>query len=341
MLSHANLLASANGYQSFPGARPGRSYLHVAPLFHVGSLSGFFTALLAGSTQIFLPAFDAAAVIAEIERERVSDIFLVPTMLRAVLLDPAFAAERLASLERIIYGASAIDDTLLDQAMTLLPDVSFIQAYGMTELSPIATMLGPDDHSAQARAQGRGRSAGRATTAAEVRIHDADDREAPRGVPGEIVARGGGVMLGYWGMPDETAHALRGGWMHTGDIGMMDEAGYVTVVDRLKDMIVTGGENVYSAEVENALSSHPSVQQAAVIGRPDSRWGEAVHAIVILRADAAVDALMLQAHCRELIAAYKVPKSIAFVESLPLSPAGKVLKTDLRVMFGSAPAPSN
>ena len=332
MLSHANLLASANGYQSFPGARPGRSYLHVAPLFHVGSLSGLFTSMLAGSTQVFAAVFDPAAIIGTIEREQVSDIFLVPTMLRAVLLDPGFSPDRLASLERIIYGAAGIDETLLDRAMAMLPQVAFIQAYGMTEVSPIATMLGPDDHSAEARAQGRGRSAGRATTAAEIRIVDADDRDVPRGMAGEIVVRGGGVMLGYWGMPDETAAALRGGWMHTGDIGRMDAQGYVTVVDRLKDMIVTGGENVYSAEVENALSSHPSVQQVAVIGRPDGRWGEAVHAVVVLRPGSPADAPALQAHCRARIAAYKMPKSVTFVESLPLSPTGKILKTQLREM---------
>lgn len=334
MLSHANLLASANGYLSYPGARPGHAYLHVAPLFHVGSLSAFFTSMLAGSTQIFLPAFDPAAVIAAIERERVSDIFLVPTMLRAVLLDPGFAPARVACLDRIVYGGSGIDDHLLDHSMVALPDAAFVHCYGMTELSPIATILGPEDHSPEARAQGRGRSAGRATTAAEVRIVGPDGRELPRGEAGEIIVRGGGVMQGYWGRPEETAAALRDGWMHTGDIGRMDAQGYVIVVDRLKDMIVTGGENVYSAEVENALSTHPAVQQVAVIALPDARWGEAVHAVVILRPGMETDAAALQAHCRERIAAYKAPKSVAFVDSLPLSPAGKVLKTELRAMFG-------
>lgn len=330
MLSHANLLASANGYLAFPGARPGKRYLHVAPLFHIGALSAVFTSLLAGSTQVFLPTFDADAMIEMVERERVTDLFLVPTMLRSVLLDPGFVPGRFASVERIVYGASSIDDTLLDRAMATLPHVGFVQAYGMTELSPIATMLGPEDHSEVARVEGRGRSAGRATSATEIRVVDAEDRELPRGTPGEIVVRGGGVMLGYWGMQEETRRALRGGWMHTGDVGRMDMAGYVSVVDRLKDMVVTGGENVYSAEVENALSSHPAVQQAAVIGVPHPRWGEAVHAVVVLKADQAVDAESLRAHCRERIAGYKTPKTIDFVDSLPLSPAGKVLKTELR-----------
>ncbi|WP_109807553.1 acyl-CoA synthetase [Sphingosinithalassobacter portus] len=333
MLSHGNLLASANGYLAFPGARPGRSYLHVAPLFHIGCLSGMFTSLLAGAAQVFLPMFAPDAVIDVVERESVSDLFLVPTMLRAVLLDPAFAPRRMATVERIVYGASPIDDTLLDRAMDALPGVSFIQAYGMTEVSPIATLLGPEDHSGEARRAGRGRSAGRATSSTEVRIVDSEDREVPRGTPGEIVVRGGGVMQGYWGMPEETAQALANGWMHTGDMGRMDAQGYVTVVDRLKDMIVTGGENVYSAEVENALSAHPDVQQVAVIGVPHPEWGEAVHAAVILKAGAVADADALRAFCRERIAAYKTPKTIAFVEALPLSPAGKVLKTELRAAY--------
>lgn len=330
MLSHANLLASANGYLSFVGARPGRSYLHVAPLFHVGALSGLLTALLAGSAHVFLPAFEPGAVIEMTERETISDIFLVPTMLRAVLLHEQFETRRMASLERVIYGASVIDDGLLDRAMSALPGAGFVQAYGMTELSPIATLLGPQDHSEAARLEGRGRSAGLATTAAEIRIVDPDDREVPRGVAGEIVVRGGGVMQGYWGLPELTAKVLAGGWMHTGDVGRMDGAGYVTVVDRLKDMIITGGENVYSAEVENALCSHPGVHQAAVIGLADAHWGETVHAVVVLAQTPGPDVETLQTHCRSLIAGYKTPKSISFVEALPLSAAGKVLKTDLR-----------
>lgn len=332
MLTHANLLASANGYLSFVGARPGRSYLHVAPLFHVGALSGMLTALLAGSTHVFLPAFEPGAVIETVERENVSDIFLVPTMLRAVLLHEQFESRRMAGLERVIYGASVIDDGLLDQAVKALPGAGFVQAYGMTELSPIATLLGPEDHSEAARADGRGRSAGLATAATEIRIVNPLDQEVPRGVAGEIVVRGGGVMRGYWGLPEVTATALAGGWMHTGDIGWMDAAGYVTIVDRLKDMIVTGGENVYSAEVENALCAHPGVGQAAVIGVPDERWGEAVHAFVVLADSSGPDVEALQSHCRSLIAGYKTPKSISFVEALPLSAAGKVLKTELRAI---------
>ncbi|WP_375383088.1 long-chain-fatty-acid--CoA ligase [uncultured Sphingomonas sp.] len=338
MLSHANILASATGYLSFPGARPGRSYLHVAPLFHIGAQSAVYTSLLAGTTHVFLPQFDPEAALAVIEREQVTDVFLVPTMLAAMLIDPGFVPARGQSLQRIVYGASPIDAALLDRAMAMLPGVDFVQAYGMTEVSPIATMLGPDDHGPAARAAGRQRSAGIATIAAEVRVVDPDDREVADGTVGEIVVRGGGVMLGYWELPEATAEALRGGWMHTGDLGTMSAGGYLTVVDRLKDMIVTGGENVYSAEVENALAGHPAVHQAAVIGVADARWGEAVHAVVVLRPDMRCDARDLRDHCRTLIAGYKVPKSIDIVRSLPLSPAGKILKTALRDAARRVPA---
>lgn len=338
MLSHANLLSSATGYLAFPGARPGSRYLHVAPLFHIGALSGMFTSLMAGATQVFLPAFDPGSFIETTASAQVSDVFLVPSMLRAVLSDPAFAPARLNSLERIVYGGSSIDDALLDQAMDALPGVAFVQAYGMTELSPIATMLGPEDHSEAARRQGRGRSAGRATTSTEVRIVDAHGQEVPRGDRGEIVVKGGGVMLGYWGLAEETSAALREGWMHTGDVGWMDDQGYVTVVDRLKDMIVTGGENVYSAEVENALTAHPAVSQAAVIGLPDDRWGERVHACVVLAPGSSATPEALREHCRTLIAGYKIPKTLALVEALPLSPAGKVLKTELRARYAACQA---
>lgn len=330
MLSHANLLASATGYLAFPGARPGARYLHVAPLFHIGAQSAVYTSMLAGTAHVFVPQFDPAATLLAIEREQVSDVFLVPTMLAALMREPAFDPSRAGSLRRIVYGASPIDETLLELAMAALPDVGFVQAYGMTEVSPIASMLGPNEHSANARSSGRQRSAGRATIAAEVKVVDADDQEVARGKLGEVVVRGGGVMLGYWNMPDATADALRGGWMHTGDIGKMDDDGYLTIVDRLKDIIITGGENVYSAEVESALASHPAVYQAAVIGIPDPRWGEAVHGVVVFRPGAWCNSDALRDHCRTLIAGYKVPKSIAFVDALPLSPAGKVLKTVLR-----------
>jgi acyl-CoA synthetase (AMP-forming)/AMP-acid ligase II len=202
----------------------------------------------------------------------------------------------------------------------------------MTELSPVATMLSPADHGDESLR----RSAGRAAPHAEVRIVDAEDHEVPRGTVGEVVSRGGHVMLGYWNRPEETAAAVRDGWMHTGDGGYMDERGYVFIVDRIKDMIVSGGENVYSAEVENALARHPAVASCAVIGVPDPEWGERVHAVVVLAPGASAEADELREHCARHIARYKAPRSVEFVDALPLSGAGKVLKRELRARHWAA-----
>lgn len=330
MLSHANLAGSLFGVLAQSFGRSAGSYLNVAPLFHVGSLSGLLITLYSGEASIFLPQFEPLAVLDAIERHRPSNIFLVPTMLRMLIQHPRFAEFDTSSIEQIRYGASAIDDALMDQAIAAFPRAGFNQSYGMTELSPVACTLGPEDHGPEARANGRLRSAGRATPTCELRIVGPDDREVPRGQIGEIVARGQGVMLGYWNLPELTADALRGGWMHTGDMGRMDEAGYVTVVDRLKDMIVTGGENVYSAEVESALSSHADVAAVAVIAAPDPRWGERVHAVIVAHEGRRPSEEALIAHCRDHIAGYKLPRSFEFVDALPLSAAGKVLKNVLR-----------
>jgi acyl-CoA synthetase (AMP-forming)/AMP-acid ligase II len=330
MLSHRGLTASAMGCIGMPNGRASDRYLHTAPMFHVGALSGVFIALYSDATHYFLPVFDPVAVLEIIDREKVAELFLVPTMLRMVVDHPRFAEFDITSVRRIRYGASPIDGGLMDRALVAFPNAGFHQAYGMTELSPIATVLAQEDHGPEGRANGRIRTAGRAITTAEVRIVDSEDREVPRGGVGEVVVRGPGVMLGYWNMPEATAEALRNGWMHTGDLGTMDTDGYLTVVDRLKDMIITGGENVYSAEVETALSTHPDVAQAAVIAAPDEKWGERVHAVIVARPGVTPCPDRLAAHCRQTLAGFKVPRSFDFVDALPLSGAGKVLKNELR-----------
>ena len=196
----------------------------------------------------------------------------------------------------------------------------------MTELSPVATLLSPADHEAGDVL----RSAGRAAPHAEVRVVDSDDAEVPSGTVGEIAVRGGHVMLGYWNKPEETAAAIRDGWMHTGDGGYLDERGYLYIVDRLKDMIISGGENVYSAEVENAIASHPAVAQCAVIGVPDPHWGERVHAVIVPKPDATVTLDDLRDHVKGRIAGYKAPRSLEIAGTLPVSGAGKILKRELR-----------
>jgi acyl-CoA synthetase (AMP-forming)/AMP-acid ligase II len=226
---------------------------------------------------------------------------------------------------------------VLHRARKVFPAAGFVQAYGMTELSPIATMLSPEDHDDPSLR----RAAGRGASHVLVKIVDPSGDEVPSGTVGEVVVKGDNVMLGYWNKPEETAAAIRDGWMHTGDGGSMDERGYVFFVDRIKDMIITGGENVYSIEVENALAKHESVAACAVIGVADDRWGERVHGIVVLRAGASATADGLRDFCRQHIASYKIPRSVSFVDALPASGAGKILKRELRAMDWSHDAPQS
>jgi long-chain acyl-CoA synthetase len=239
----------------------------------------------------------------------------------------------LSALHTIAYGASPMSEAVIERAMAALPGVGFMQAYGMTELSPLATINPAWAHTVEGRKFGKLRAAGRASFCCEVRIVDTEGREVPRGTVGEVIVRGPNVMQGYWNKPEQTAAALKNGWMHTGDGAYMDEDGFIFIADRLKDMIISGGENIYSAEVENALALHPSIAACAVIGIPSEQWGESVHAVVVRKPgqDPAPEALI--AHCKSLIAGYKCPRSIDFVEALPLSGAGKVLKTALREPF--------
>ena len=334
MLSHANMCASALSVYSDEVVHDDGTYLHVAPMFHLADMGFAHAQWFASATHAILPSFEPESLLDTLERDRVTSVLLVPTMIQMLVDHPAIRKPRdLSALKTIIYGASPISEALIERVMDVLPAVSFVQGYGMTELSPIATLNGAYHHSREGRKLGKLSSAGRAARCMEVRIVDANDREVPRGTVGEVVVRGPNVMLGYWNQPELTAQAVRDGWMHTGDGAWMDEDGFVFIADRMKDMIVSGGENVYSGEVENAIARHPAVAACAVIGIPDDRWGETVHAVVVAKAGATVTIDELIAHCRELIAGYKCPRSIAIVDTLPLSGAGKVLKAQLREPF--------
>ena len=334
MLSHRNLMANALnalGEGLFPGSA---IYLHAAPMFHLANGAAMFSLLLSGGSNVMIPSFTPEGVMTAVEAERVTDVLLVPTMIQMLVDHPRLASHDLSSLRNITYGASPISEAVLDRAMGALPNVRFTQAYGMTELSPIATLLHWNEHIGDGRARGRHRGAGRATLGCEVRIVDPSDAPVPRGNVGEIVVRGDNVMMGYWERPEETARAVIDGWMHTGDGGYMDDDGFVYVVDRVKDMIISGGENVYSVEVENAVARHPAVAQCAVIGIPSQQWGEQVHAVVVTRGGVTVTAEELIEFTRTLIAGYKCPRSVEIREApLPLSGAGKVLKRELRKPF--------
>ncbi len=336
MLSHGNLCASALAGMAEGLAGPGRVYLHAAPMFHLADMAFSMMHALSGNTHAFVPGFASEAVLASITRDRVTDVLLVPTMIQMLVDHPAMhAGPDLGSLKRIYYGASPISEALLDRAMAALPGVEFVQAYGMTELSPIATVNHAWHHTIEGRKAGKLRSAGRATVGTEVRIVDGDGVEVARGEVGEVVVRGANVMLGYWNNPAQTAAAVRNGWMHTGDGAYMDAEGYIFIVDRIKDMIISGAENIFSAEVENAIAGHAGVAACAVIGIPHAVWGETVHAVIVAKPGAAPAADDIIAHCKALIAGYKCPRSIAFVDQLPLSGAGKILKNKLREPFWS------
>ncbi len=327
MLSHANLGVSwlgtaASGYP----ARPDSRTLHAAPMFHLADMASWGLTLLAGGGHVIVPSFEPRTVLATIAEHRVTDGLLVPTMIQLLVDHPEVSDFDLTSLRAVLYGASPMTQAVLERAMKALPGASFTQAYGMTELSPVATLLSPADHAAGDVL----RSAGRAAPHAEVRVVDPAGAQVPAGTVGEIIVRGGHVMLGYLNKPQETEAALRDGWMHTGDGGYLDERGYLYVVDRLKDMIISGGENVYSAEVENAIAAHPAVAQCAVIGVPDPDWGERVHAVIVVRQDATVTLDGLRDHVRARIAGYKAPRSLEIVDALPVSGAGKILKRELR-----------
>ena len=329
MLSQTNLVASAMGIVG-SGESLGSVCLHVAPMFHAADMAQFVSALIIGSAHVVIPSFEPVATMQAIQDEAVTYMVLVPTMIQILADHPRRAEFNLDSLEHLLYGASVISEAVLMRATQALPQTRFIQVYGMTELAPVVTVLLSCYHTAEGRKLGKHRSAGRASITCEVKVVDPDDRELPRGEVGEVVARGPQVMLGYWNKPAETATALRGGWMHTGDGATMDDEGFIYIVDRMKDMIVTGGENVYSAEVENAVASHPAVASCAVIGIPHELYGEAVHAVVVLVAGATVDTEEIRGHCRTLIAGYKCPRSVEIRATLPVSGAGKILKRELR-----------
>lgn len=330
MLSHANLYA--NAMQSLTHFRygPETVYLHAGPLYHLAAGSRLFTNTLLGATHVFIARFSPEAVLAAIETHRITMTALVPTMMAMLVHHPDFATRDLNSLDLITYGGSPIAEALLAELIEKLPHVRFGQAYGMTELSPACTYLAPEDHTLDAAKRHRLRSAGKPAIGCDIRIVDENDVDVPLGEKGEIIVAGPIVMQGYWKQPDLTAEALRGGYMHTGDIGAYDADGYVYVLDRLKDMIVSGGENIYTLEIEDCLRKHPDVAFCAVIGIPSEKWGEAVHAVIQPRAGVTGDAARLEAHCRAHLASFKVPRSFEFIAAMPLSAANKILKTELR-----------
>ncbi len=307
------------------------TFLNATPMFHAGGSMGTMGMPCSGGTTVIHGTFDPGRLIADVERYQVTHMGLVPTMIGMFVNHPDFDPARFASLRMLTYGASPMPSALLDQLHSLLPHVGLTQCYGMTEACAVLTCLSPEDHRRGGAAM---RSAGRASPGVELTVRDVDGAAVPNGEVGEVWAKAGSFSIGYLGRPEETAAAFADGWYHTGDAGYLDDEQFLYLVDRTKDMIVTGGENVYSSEVENALASHPAVLQVAVIGIPSETWGEQVHAIVVPRPGTAPTEQELIAHARASIAGFKAPKSVELrSDPLPLSGAMKVLKRELRAPY--------
>ena len=325
MLTHANLAWKNLAHLVEFGFTAADLGLACGPLYHVGALDLTTTSLVAaGATTIIHRAFDAGAVVDELERSRVTTVWLAPAMVNAIMALPDIERRDLSSVRVVINGGEKMPIPLIERLRRTFPAAWFADAYGLTETVSGDTFLDRDSIVTKVG------SVGRPCLYLELDIWDEQGRSVPAGERGEIVLRGPKVFKGYWRNPDATAAAFAGGWFHTGDIGVRDDDGYLYIVDRLKDMIVSGGENIAGSEVERVLYEHEAVLEAAVVGRPDDRWGEVPVAFVVLRTGASATAAALVDHCRARLARFKVPKDIAFLDALPRNPSGKVLKRELR-----------
>ncbi len=302
-------------------------FINPLPNFHLLSIGIAFQCLYNGVSVSIVRQFDPAVVLKTIEHDRPTLLTLTPTMIQMLLDHPAAATTDFSSLRLTLYAGSPISLGLIKRAIAMMPG-KFMQFYGATEASGAFSILRPDEHDLEDEA--RLQSCGRPLPLIDFKIVDCAGNEVPDGDPGELLIRAPAITSGYWNQPDATAKVLENGWYRSGDVARRDAEGLYYIVDRVKDMIVSGGENIYSAEVENALSTHPEVGMVAVIGVPDPRWGEAVMACIIRKADSTLDEAALLAHARERLAGYKVPKAVTFMDSFPLVPSGKVSKKDLR-----------
>ncbi|HEU5097066.1 MAG TPA: AMP-binding protein [Reyranella sp.] len=308
-------------------------HLMVAPMTHAAGVCSF-PLLPYGGTNIFMGTSDPGAILAAIEKHRVTHIYMPPTLIYILLAHPDIGKYDYSSLRNLVYASAPMSVDKLVEAIEVFGPV-LTQTYGQAEAAMICTFFSPRDHAEALEGKKRHRlaSCGKATPLMRVEVMDDEGRLLPRGERGEIVVRGGLVMKGYYKNPQATAEVSTFGWHHTGDIGVIDEDGFVYIVDRKKDMIISGGFNVFPSEIEQVLWSHPAVQDCAVIGVPDDKWGEAVKAVVELKPGAKAEAAELMALAREKLGGVKAPKSVDFVSTLPRSPVGKVLKKDLRATY--------
>ena len=328
MVTHGNILADVHNFNYWMRYTEGGIYLHAAPIFHIADFPGMFAAPAFGASQITIPKFSAQTFCETVEREHVTHTVLVPTMINLLTQFPDARKYDLSSLQVLAYGGSPMAPELVHRTRDLLPKVKLIQVYGLSETG-FLTGLQDQEHT-----EDKLISCGRPCPGVDLLVTDISGKQADAGQAGELIARGANVMRGYWNNPEETAEAFRNGFFHTGDIGHQDAGGYFYILDRLKDMIVTGGENVYSGEVEAVIYGHPAVREVAVFGVPDPQWGELVMACVVLKPGTHLTADDLVAFCRRSLASYKLPRRVEFSEAdLPKSSTGKMLKRTLRERF--------
>lgn len=325
MITHGNLDAKNAAHAVELGFTAGEIGLACGPLYHVGALDLTTTTLLhVGASTHVLRKFDVTAVLDAVERLRITTVWLAPAMVNLILADPSVAARDLSSMRVIIDGGEKMPLPLIERVLDAFPNAWFADAYGLTETVSGDTFL---DKGLSRHKLG---SVGKPVLHLEVRVVDDEDQDVPAGTPGEIVLRGPKVCRGYWKDEEATSRAFRGGWFHTGDVGILDDEGFLTIADRIKDMVISGGENIATPEVERVLYEHPAVLEAAVVASPDPRWGEVPAAYVALRAGVEVTAEEILAFCAERLAKFKTPKVLRFVDALPRNPSGKVLKRELR-----------
>ena len=328
MLSNDNLATITNNVAAQWRMEPGSVSLAAMPMFHIGGSGWAFVSMAFGAEVVLMRDLDPSALLGLVEAHRITHAFLVPAVLNFLLLMPDLATTDVSSLELVVYGASPITESTLTASIEAL-GCDFMQVYGLTETCGAITQLDPDAHRPELL-----RSCGRAYPWVELRCVDADGADVPAGTVGEIWTRSGQNMVGYHGKPEATAEAITAdGWFRTGDAGYLDDEGHLFIHDRVKDMIVSGGENIYPAEIENVLAQHPSVADVGVIGVPDEKWGETVKAIVVARPGTEVDEADLLAFARERLAGFKLPRSVDVVDELPRNPSGKILKKDLRAPY--------
>jgi len=329
MLTHRNLIANTFNFMTMAPPAADTVFLIMAPLFHAAGSNGVLGGVWTGSCQIPLKVFDPSVALDFIEKYQVTHTLGVPTMIAAIAELQHAEPRNTSTLRMVAHGGSPIATEVVRRAAEAFPTAEFVHVYGMTETSPLVTGLRNEQDLLDVD---RSRSCGQSLIGVQVKIIDEAGNEVPRGEVGELAARGPNIMKGYWRKPEQTDEVLKDGWYRSGDMAYMDDGGFVFLVDRAKDMIVSGGENVYCSEVEEALYKHPAVLEAAVFGVPDDAWGEAVHAVVVPRAPVTPEELI--AFCREQIAGYKLPKAITLSdEELPKSGPGKILKRELRAPY--------